>query len=141
MKKNLFVRLLTLAIALLLLSFAAVAEEEFLEQPAGYVPERGMSLPFTAEDMEAGYGTGYYMAGIESFPTLPIFELTYTDIDGMNAAMEKYSEERSLISIRSIRSRCLKPRSSMSCSPKAKRWPPFWTAATLCSPRTTAIPM
>ena len=93
MKKNWFIRLFALTAALLLLSFAAVAEEEFVEVPAGYVPERGMSLPFTDADTEAGYGTGFYMGGLEDFPTLPVFELTYVDMDALNATIEKYSEE------------------------------------------------
>ena len=76
MKKNWLIRILALTAALMLFCLAAVAEEEFVLPPEGYVPERGISLPFTAEDTEAGYGTGYYMAGLESFPTLPIFELT-----------------------------------------------------------------
>ena len=93
MKKNLFVRILALVAALLMLSFAAVAEEEFLEVPAGYVSERGISLPFTDEDTGNGYGTSFYMGATESFPVLPVFEITYTDLDAMGAVLEKYSEE------------------------------------------------
>lgn len=96
MKKNWFIRILALVAAMLMFSFAAVAEEELLaalEVPAGYVPERGMSLPFTDEDTEAGYSTGFYMGATEDFPILPVFELAYTDVDGMNATLAKYTDE------------------------------------------------
>ena len=92
MKKNLFARILALVAALLMLSFAAVAEEEFIDVPAGYVPERGMSLPFTDEDTENGYGTSYYMGATEDFPVLPVFEITYTDLESMSAVLEKYAD-------------------------------------------------
>ena len=92
MKKKLFIRILALAAALLLVCFAAVAEEEFVEMPAGYVPERGMSLPFTAEDEAEVYSTGYYMGALDAFPILPVFELDYNDMDGLNATMEKYAD-------------------------------------------------
>ena len=92
MKKNWFIRILALAAALLMFSFAAVAEE-ILDVPAGYVPERGISLPFTDEDTDNGYGTSFYMGATEVFPVLPVFEITYTDLDAMSAVLEKYSED------------------------------------------------
>ena len=92
MKKNWFIRILALAAALLLVSFAAVAEEEFIDVPAGYISERGISLPFTDEDTNNGYSTTYYMGGSDTFPILPVFEITYTDLDGLMAALDKYDE-------------------------------------------------
>ena len=93
MKKTLFARVLALVAALLMLSFAAIAEEEFIDVPAGYVPERGISLPFTDEDTTNGYSTTYYMGATEHFPLLPILEVTYSDLDGLMLALEKYDEE------------------------------------------------
>lgn len=93
MKKNWFIRILALVTALLMVSFAAIAEEEFVEGPAGYVPERGISLPFTDEDSAAGYSAGFYMGATEDFPILPILEITYTDFAGMEAMMTKYTDE------------------------------------------------
>ena len=93
MKKNWFIRLLALTAALLLCCFAAVAEEEFVLPPEGYVPERGISLPFTEEDTAAGLSTAYFMSSTEVFPNLPLLEISYTDIDAMNALFEQYTEE------------------------------------------------
>lgn len=93
MKKNWLLLTLALAAALLLSCFTAIAEESYIEPAAGYVPERGMSLPFTDEDTAAGYSTSFYMGALEDFPTLPVFELTYTDFDSLNATIEKYSEK------------------------------------------------
>lgn len=90
MKKNWFIRILALAAALLMLSFAAVAEEEIAEAPIGHLPERGMSIPFTEEDTAAGYGASYYMLNTAVFPVLPIAEVSWTDNEGMLALFEEY---------------------------------------------------
>ena len=90
MKKNWFIRILALAAALLMLSFAAVAEEEIAEVPAGYLPERGMSIPFTAEDEAEGYGASYYMLNTAVFPVLPIIEVSWMDNEGLLTLFEKY---------------------------------------------------
>lgn len=90
MKKNWFIRILALVVALLMLSFAAVAEEEIAEAPAGYLPERGMSIPFTAEDEAEGYGASYYMLNTAAFPVLPIIEVSWMDNEGLLALFEKY---------------------------------------------------
>ena len=92
MKKNWFIRILALATALLLVSFAAVAEEEFAQRPAGYVPERGISIPFTAEDAAEGFGASYFMGSTDLFPVLPVLEISYTDSEGLNAVIEKYAD-------------------------------------------------
>lgn len=92
MKKNWFIRILALAAALLMLSVCAVAEETFAEHPVGYVPERGISLAFTEEDSNNGLSTSYYMGATEKFPTLPLLYITYTDLDALNAVLEKYND-------------------------------------------------
>ena len=76
MKKNLFVRILALVAALLMLSCAAVAEE-IAEAPIGHLPERGMSIPFTAEDAAAGYGASFYMLNTAVFPEKAGLNYTY----------------------------------------------------------------
>ena len=90
MKKNWFIRILALAAALLMLSFAAVAEEEIAEVPAGYLPERGISIPFTAEDEAEGYGASFYMLNTAAFPVLPIIEVSWMDNEGLLTLFEKY---------------------------------------------------
>ena len=92
MNKHWFIRLLALTAALLLYCFAAVAEEEFVLPPEGYVPERGVSLPFTEEDTAAGLSTSYFMGSTEVFSNLPLLEISYTDLEALDALMEKYSE-------------------------------------------------
>ena len=92
MKKNWLIRILALTAALLMLSVCAVAEETLAELPAGHVPERGISFPFTQEDTDSGLSTGYYMGATEKFPTLPLLYITYTDLDALNAVLEKYSD-------------------------------------------------
>ena len=92
MKKNWLIRILALTAALMLFCLTAVAEEEFVLPPEGYVPERGISLPFTAEDTAAGLSTAYFMGSTDVFPNLPLLEITYTDLDALNAVIEKYSE-------------------------------------------------
>ena len=89
MKKNWFIRILALTAALLMLSFAAVAEE-VAEAPAGYLPERGMSIPFTEEDAAEGYGAGFYMLNTAVFPVLPIIEVSWMDNEGLLTLFEKY---------------------------------------------------
>ena len=93
MKKNWLIRMLAVTAVLLLCCFAAVAEEELPEVPAGYIPERGISLPFTAEDEDGGLSTAYYMGGTAEFPVLPAFEVAYTDMPAVEAVMAKYTEE------------------------------------------------
>lgn len=90
MKKNWFIRILALAVALLMLSFAAVAEEEIVAAPIGHLPERGISIPFTEEDAAEGYGANYYMLNTAAFPVLPIIEVSWMDNEGMLALFEKY---------------------------------------------------
>lgn len=92
MKKNWFIRIWALAAALLLLSFSAVAEETYTEPPAGYIPERGISLPFTEEDTAGGLSATYYMGGTAEFPVLPVLEIIYVDLEALDAVMAKYSD-------------------------------------------------
>lgn len=89
MKKNLFTRILALVAALLMLSCAAVAEE-IVEAPLGHLPERGISIPFTAEDEADGYGASFYMLNTAAFPVLPIIEVSWNDAEGLATLFEKY---------------------------------------------------
>ena len=91
MNKNWIIRVCVLLAALLLLSFCAVAEE-IAEPPAGYVPERGISLPITDEDTANGYSAKYFMGGTDVFPILPVFEISYTDLEKMDALLNQYTD-------------------------------------------------
>ena len=90
--KNWFIRTLALVAALLLVSFAAVAEEETAQPQAGYMPERGISLALTAEDVASGIEMTYYMGGTELVPTLPLFIISYVDVAATEAVYAKYEE-------------------------------------------------
>ena len=56
------------------------------------MPERGISLPLTDEDVAGGIDMLYYMSSADLFPTLPLFVVSYVDQDAMDAVRAKYSD-------------------------------------------------
>lgn len=78
----LIVCLLTLALAL-----PAAAEEP------GHLPERGVILPMTLEDENAGLYASAVMGGTAEVPELPLIQMIYTDAEGIEAVISAYSDK------------------------------------------------
>lgn len=79
---------LALFLALLLtmaLSCAAVAEDA-----PGALPERGVILPLTQEDAAMGLSLSYSLAATQAIPHLPVFDVSYADLEAIEAVSKAY---------------------------------------------------
>ena len=79
---------LALFLALLLtmaLSCAAVAEDA-----PGALPERGVILPMTQEDAAMGLSLSYTLAATQAIPHLPVFDVSYADLEAIEAVSKAY---------------------------------------------------
>lgn len=89
MKKNLF----SLLIMMLMLMLCAAACAETADAPLLSMPERGIFLPMTQADADAGLTVTYSKKATDDLAEVPVFEITYNDYDGMRAVLGQYTEE------------------------------------------------
>lgn len=89
MKKN----LLSLAAMLLALVLCACACAETTDVPLFSMPERGILLPLTQADSDAGLSVTYSKKATEDIAEAPVFDITYSDYAGMQAVLSQYTEE------------------------------------------------
>lgn len=86
MKKMLALFLLSLS---LVLSAACSFAEQADAASIGHFPQRGMSLPMTAEDEAMGLHAAYFMGATNEIRQLPILEISYTDEESINALLSE----------------------------------------------------
>ena len=82
-------KLLALALSLLLalLSVSALAADAAFP---GDLPERGVSLAMTQDDVNMGLSLSYSMASDTNGAPLPVFEVSYADVEAIEAVASAY---------------------------------------------------
>ncbi|MBQ7784631.1 MAG: TlpA family protein disulfide reductase [Clostridia bacterium] len=90
MSKKLFSALLLIALSLFLLC-ASAAAQDVSAQP-GNVPERGVILPMTADDVNMGLSVSHVMGSTQDIRNLPLFFLTYSDLESLQVILERYQD-------------------------------------------------
>ena len=78
---------LALSLALMLLAVSALAVDAAFP---GDMPERGLSLAMTQDDVAAGLSLSYSMASDTSGAPLPVFEVSYADVEAIDAVAKAY---------------------------------------------------
>lgn len=85
--KRFLVLLPALLLTLALLCGAAAAEEA---RVPGALPERGVILPMTQEDVDGGLSLSYSLAATQAIPHLPVFDVSYADLAAIEAVSKAY---------------------------------------------------
>jgi len=83
MIKKLFA--LALCALLMLVSLCAIAEDA-----AGALPERGVSLAMTQDDVAMGLSLSYSLGSDANGSPLPVFEVSYADLEKIEAVAKAY---------------------------------------------------
>ena len=84
-------RFLPLLLALLMLFGCACAESA--DAPLFSLPERGILLPMTQDDVNGGLSVTAAKKATQELSEIPVFEITFNDYEGMQSVLSTYSEE------------------------------------------------
>ena len=90
MKKRLF--FLAAMVFTLMLCLCAYAEGA--DAPLFSMPERGVYLPLTQADTDMGLTVTYTKKATEELAEVPVFDITFSDYEGMQAVLSSYTEEQ-----------------------------------------------
>jgi len=82
-------KLFLIAFALLVLLLPLCALGEAAAVP-GALPERGVILPMTQEDVDGGLALSYTLASADGI-NLPVFDVVFSDMEAINAVTERYA--------------------------------------------------
>lgn len=90
MKKHLTARIFFLTLILLAFSACALAAQAPVP---GSIPERGILLPMTQEDVSSGLSTSYVLGSTAEIANLPVFDISFADLAAIEAVSKAYEEQ------------------------------------------------
>jgi len=90
MFKKLIAVLLSFVLSVSALNLPAAAQEASAQ--SGNIPERGVILPMTADDVNMGLSVSYVMGSAQDISHLPLFFLTYSDLESLQVVLERYKD-------------------------------------------------
>ena len=95
MNKSLLKQLIALLTLLMVLVSAACAENaDDTQTTFGHLPERGLILPMTKEDVnELGIELSYMMVSLDDLDLLPLVDIIFVDMEHLNKELAAYVQE------------------------------------------------